>query len=294
MKRRLVRLYIRSNWALLGVTLGFTIMPVVMCLIFLMHYSSGVMPLDRWFSFYGIFDNEYHINNVLLSFIIVSYVLLFSNQFVYFLEAQSKAFNYRGTNTHFKYINVLCQFIDITVLVAIMVFILRVNGYHQIITYNRVLSLSVFLAFSITDALMWYQEYLIRRTLRDPLRIRLCNNNISFSRRSMLLINLPALIILLFSFYFHCWIKDDPFYHSYFDGAAFREIENFDLFIDGFETSIIFTSIIITQMVFAVLKITWSFTKFQIEHSISMPSATARSFKKPVGRSTKISGKVEV
>ncbi len=294
MKNRQLHMYIRKNWVLLSATLGFTILPIAMCLVFLMNYSSGNIPLDRWFSFYGIYDNEYHINNILLSFIVVSYILLFSNQFIYFLEAQSKAFNYRGSNTKFKNINLLCQFIDITVLIGIMIFILKVNGYHQIIAYNRVLSLSVFLAFSVTDILMWYQEFLIRKTLRDPLKIRLCNNNISFSRKSMMLINFPALTILTLSFYLHCWIVDDPFYHSYFNGKDFENIENFDLFIDGFETSIIFTSIIITQIVFAVLKIKWSFTKYQIEQNLPLLPVEMKQVKKLRRRKAKTINELSV
>ncbi len=266
MQMKTEKTYISENWFQLVFTVLFTVLPICLCLFFLFNYPSGALPVDQWLSQFGIHNNDYRINNILLLFIIVSYFSLSANLFIYLIETESKAYNYRGSNTLFKKLNVLSLLINLTVLIGIPVFILRTTNYNEIIHYNRYVSIIIFIAFTITDGLMWYQECIAGKTLRDPIKIKLCRNNIAFSRKSIVLINFPALMILGFSLLFHENIDRNTFFKSYFDGHQICNIENFKLFIDGFETSVIFTSIIITQMVFAVLKIKWSYRKFQIEN----------------------------
>lgn len=272
--------YIRENWFQLAFTVVFTLLPIGLCLFFLLNYSSGVLPFDEWFKKFGIRNNQYHINNILLLFIIVSYFSLSANLFIYLIETESKAYNYRGSNTLFKKLNILSLIINLAVLIGIPVFILRTTNYDEIIHYNRYVSIIIFIAFTITDGLMWYQECLARKTLRDPIKIKLCRNNIAFSRKSIALINFPALMILGFSLVFHNSIDNNAFFKNYFDGHDTYKIENFKLFIDGFETSVIFTSIIITQIVFAVLKIKWSYRKYQIENYVFDPKPEPKSIYK--------------
>ncbi len=271
--------YIRENWFQLVFTVVFTLLPICLCLFFLLNYSSGNLPINIWFNKFGIKNNDFHINNILLLFIIVSYFSLSANLFIYLIETESKAYNYRGSNILFKKLNVLSLLINLIVLIGIPVFILRTTNYDEIIYYNRYVSIIIFIAFTITDGLMWYQECLARKTLRDPIKIKLCQNNIAFSRKSIALINFPALMILGFSLLFHYSIERDDFFKKYIDGYETYKIENFKLFIDGFETSAIFTSIIITQIVFAVLKIKWSYRKFQIENYFFDPMTNKPSQK---------------
>ena len=216
----------------------------------------------------GITGNSLHIHNVLLAFILVSYFILFANQLLYFIGAEAKAFDYRGANKTFKRINLISLLIGVAVLIGIPVFLFRTTNYIDILDGNRYLSILIFLAFALSDGLMWYQECLAKNHFRDPKKIRLCKNNIAFSRKSMLLINLPALTILSFSLYLHNQIEGNRFYLSQLNGQEADMSVHFKLFIDGFETSLVFTTIIITQVIFAVLKIKWSYRKFEIENMV--------------------------
>jgi len=205
---------------------------------------------------------------VLIAFIMVSYVILFANQLIYLIEAESKALYYKGCDRLFRTLNLTSILIDILVLLSITLFIFKTSNYYEILHYNRYLALGVFIAFSFTDVLMWHQEYLERKALRDPIKKRLCSNNIAFRKKSILLINFPALLTLCFSLFIHQWVEGNEFYLTFFNGIENSKIENFNLFIDGFETSFIFTSIIITQIMFAVLKIKWSYRRYQIINSL--------------------------
>ncbi|MBK7305000.1 MAG: hypothetical protein IPI90_17610 [Saprospiraceae bacterium] len=260
--------YIRDNWGLLMFTTIFTTFPILICLGILIGYSLGVVPLDQWFNLLGISNNQFRISNVLIAFIMVSYVILFANQLIYLIESESKALYYRGCDRLFHKLNLTSILINILVLLSITLFIFKTSNYHEILHYNRYLSLGIFIAFSITDGLMWHQEYLARKALRDPIKKRLCSNNIAFCKKSILLINFPALLTLCFSLFIHHWVEANGFYLTYFNGMESMKIENFNLFIDGFETSFIFTSIIITQIMFAVLKIKWSYRRYQIINSL--------------------------
>lgn len=282
--------YFRKNWKLLLTTFFFTVFPIAACLILLTMYSSGKVPLEKWFTSFGIKNNEYHIHNVLLSFIIVSYLLVFINLLIYLIETQRKAIDYNGSNNLFKKINLGGQLVNLAVLITIGIFILRVSDYNDIIHFNRYISIGIFLAFALTDGLFWYQEFLERKTLEEQkllidkkqiteetrklietekenakIKINQCSNNIAFSRKSILLINLPALLILSFSLYLITKIEDNEFFMCHLNGTVLCTIEHFNLFIDGLETGVIFTSIIITQIIFSVLKIKWSYRRFQIE-----------------------------
>ncbi|HEX5626294.1 MAG TPA: hypothetical protein VFX48_09775 [Saprospiraceae bacterium] len=258
--------YIEKNWFLIVFTAAFTFLPIALCLFVLTQYSTGRVPLDKWFANMGITGNALHIHNVLLAFILVSYFILFANQLLYFIEAETKAFDYRGSNKAFKRMNLISLLIDVAVLIGIPVFLFRTTNYIDILQGNRYLSIVIFLAFTLSDGLMWYQECLAINHFRDPKKIRLCRNNIAFSRKSMLLINLPALTILSFSLYLHDRIEGNRFYLSHLNGQDTDMTDHIKLFMDGFETSLVFTTIIITQMIFAVLKIKWSYRKFEIEN----------------------------
>lgn len=258
--------YFSENWFQLVLTVILTLLPIGICLVLIINYSNGYFPIDQWFHSFGIQNNHFYINDVLLLFIVISYFSLFANLFIYLLETESKAFNYRGSNPLFQKLNLLSLFISLLILIGIPVFILKTTDYEDILHFNRYLSIFVFLAFTITDGLMWYQECLAGKTLRDPVKIKLCKNNIAFSKKSILLINFPALLILSFAWIIHYCIAQDPFFKTCKSCSTSVQIENFNLFIDGFETSVIFTSIVITQIVFAVLKIKWSYRKYQIEN----------------------------
>lgn len=271
-------------------------LPLVGAVISVLRYGSGS---DLLVFFNRIEGNEYPINNILLSAIISGFLVIFIGLIFYFNGVYDDISNYTGQNNNIKNLNKWCFYLLGSVLIIFVIYILflwistlqdisqgsKLFNLHNLIFFNKILSVTVFLIFFITDLLIKKsQEFQLQENTlalkNDPTdnvlikKIEHNKNHIRLSKDATWLINIPTLLLTVSIILFIEQISQRTRFKNCIDqGFHCVEIPNqlsdklFALFLNGLETGVIASGIIISQVIFIVLKTRWKLRSIQIENS---------------------------
>ncbi|MCX6318592.1 MAG: hypothetical protein NTW29_14965 [Bacteroidetes bacterium] len=231
---------------------------------------------------YEIFNfkdlSNYHINSVFIIFVLIGLVPVLLNLAFYLIDTFDLVFNYKGNNKKIKRIN-FSSFIGICILgVIITIFLFAIFTkqltFIKIVEFNRWISLSIFAVFLVIDCLTWWSESIEKLEESDINKKELHNKNISFSKNSTFLINIPTFFIILLSLLFVHKLELLNYYFQFTDTKNFvidlqinEKKDIIELFIVGIETGIIMTSIVFSQIIFYFIKTKWSYEVYTLQKS---------------------------
>lgn len=248
-------------------------------LLFKLILLIGPIILGGWFILtqYNTFDyfndlSKYNINSVFILFVYIALIPVLVNIVYYLNDSFELVFKYIGNNKAIKRLNKFSFFSILLIAIVTAIFILLISikylSFHQIVEYNRYVSLAIFLTFLVIDILTWKSELIEKKENNGDSEH--FDINISFSKESTFLINLPTLLIISLSLIFTYQLEHIEFYKNIIDRSSFLfdiqilvDKEIIELFINGIETGILMTSIVFSQIIFFFIKTKWDYRIFK-------------------------------
>lgn len=225
------------------------------------------------FNFHDL--SSYHINSIFIIFVLIGLVPILINLGFYLLDTYELVFNYKGNNKKIKVINKISFFGIMILGVIISLFIYAIFqknlAFLTIVERNRWISLSIFGVFLIIDLFTWWSEIIEKKEETDLTKKEIHDKNVSFSKHSTFLINIPTFSIILLSLFFVHKLETLNYYFQFTDNMNFlvdihinEKKDIIELFIIGIETGIIMTSIVFSQIIFYFIKTKWSYEVFML------------------------------
>ena len=237
-------------------------------------FLGGWFILTRYNTFNYFNDlSEYNINSVFIIFVYIALIPVLVNIVYYLNDSFDLVFKYNGNNKRIKVLNKFSFFSILLIAIITAIFILLISikylSFNQIIEFNRYVSLAIFLIFLIIDILTWKSE-LIEKSENNKDNSNQFDINITFSKESTFLINVPTLLIISLSLIFIHKLENIDFYKNMIDRNNFLfdiqilvDKKIIDLFINGIETGILMTSIVFSQIIFFFIKTKWDYRIFE-------------------------------
>jgi hypothetical protein len=272
-------------WLRVAIKAAVIFSPLLLVGCYLIRFEHGGGEILKAFN--EIRGNSYFIDDVLLAFIVASYVVVVIGLILYFVEIVNDLGGYSGSK---KLLIERLNGIAITLLVFVAAALVLYLGLIVLacvdlcsiplpafVLINRWLSLGIFSCFLVSDVLMWRSQSLQKAentakltstdaketALRDELSKEIEKNGRyrEFSKLSTFLINMPA-IVLSGSTIMLIWYLEiahrfrgvvDATLHGIEIPGAVR-LDTFSLFLHGVEAGIITATIIFSQIVYLGLK----------------------------------------
>jgi hypothetical protein len=265
--------------------------PLLVGLVVLVLAGYGYSTLD-WLQ--DIDGNKYQANNVLLLAILVSHLIVAISLWLYFKDTFGTVLHYKGRDDVFvgslmvramRWTGTARVFSVGYVALIVLASFWSAISFRFLIKGNKVVTIICFLIFVCVDKLLAdakgaenaeanevHAKAGTQPSAAENSR-RACNeNDIEFSRYSTFLINLPTIIITSLVWWLGWFMENHP---TAF-GAAFNSVSmtrvvvnsglDWHLFIDGLETGAIVASLLLSQMIFALIKIRYHVKEHEILH----------------------------
>jgi hypothetical protein len=242
----------------------------------------------------NINGNKYLSNNVLILFIFVSYFIVGLSLALYVKDIFNVVSDYKGGNVLVKKKNgwalVLLFLAGVLVLIYIAVIIVGVVTGWKPITFriiieaNKFVTIACFAIFVAVDLLI-ISSKAIEKSELDVLadnaekinRVFHSNNDMDLSWWSTFLISFPTIFITAMVWGLLHFISGHPdSFQVIHDAALSIDVSKVEidwyLFYDGIETGLIAASVILSQIIFAVLKLRYHYRAYVIDTENPLPT----------------------
>jgi hypothetical protein len=261
--------------------------------IFVLAYLTYLEDVDLVSSLFNIAGNIFFINNFLLILISLSFYTIFISILLYTIDLWSDIFRYKGDALKISVLHIFIFILIILLMIGIVMYIGLIIGtvadkiilkadfvnFNGILLINKWITLITFIVFLIADLTIFVTQKIIIKDIEgnkihfdnDEIKnktIKKAKNVAKFSLLSIFLINLPMIVVAIYTLIITNHIEMTEAFQFFYDKDLDLTIkmtkENFGLFIGGLETGIIIASILLSQLIFAVLKINWEFEEYII------------------------------
>jgi hypothetical protein len=281
-----IRSFVRAQWISLSVALATVFLPLLAAFVFLLLLTRFPPSIP---------GSIYLTNNVLLLFILVGYAIVFFGLVLYFITILKLAHEYRGANQEVSRASfdamVSALAAALIAIIIVFIFVSYIAGtflgaanmqFRLIVEANKFITLICFLLFTAIDLLIVKSMSLELKEFRAskvsdvaqyPNKRRLKSENIiSFSLSSTLLINLPIIAMTILVWWLIHFVTTHPASFEAIHDSIFninvpvptRRIDWY-LFLDGIETGMIAASVMVSQIIFLILKIRFQYREYTID-----------------------------
>lgn len=269
-----VATYIKGKWRKIIWNFLMLISPIILGLWIVLESPDWIFPFTI---FYEDNNTIYIINTVFVLFVFMSLLPVLVNMFFYLFDSSDQINSYQGVNRSIKnYHNVSIALafafgIIISAFLVILVYSVCFNqqllGLTAIVSINSILSVLIFVVFSLMDVLSWKSGAIIGKEKANRKMAFITKRS---AMESLLLIDVPALLIVLTSVFFLSELEDIDYFKSFLsDPRVFLKSvpvllqnnrkEVIELFPNGIEAGIIMTSIIYSQILYFILRVKWDY-----------------------------------
>jgi hypothetical protein len=142
----------------------------------------------------------------------------------------------------------------------------------DLLQVGRLVAVTVFSCFFIGDLALYRAQAARSKTLTEAKNIEQHQNNMSLSRLSVGLIDAPALILAGLVLYVIALLKNHAAFHQYRSmmwpyHVVMRPIDSdtFELALYGVEAGVLAATLIVSQLIFAVLMARWQIADSRID-----------------------------
>ena len=199
------------------------------------------------------------------------------NIFFYLLDSSDQIDLYKGTNGNIKkYHNFsMCIISSLAIIISVFLALLVMSAYSNlqlmklttVVLINSILSIAIFIAFSVMDVLSWKNGIIMGKEKTNRKVVFIIKKS---AMESLLFIDIPALLIILSSVFFLSELGDIDYFKSFLSNPRVflksvtvllqnNQREVIELFPNGIETGVIMTSIIYSQILYFILRIKWDY-----------------------------------
>ncbi len=259
--------------------------PLILAIYYVREFESG--KSDFLLRFNNIDGNTHLINNVLLAFIVASYLVVFIGLGLYLWSILFDLSGYIGNGRAVRLLNTLSLALLLIIAFALFFYLVVVAiacssrvpelvSFHQLVVTNKWLSFGVFFAFLVADVLAWRSQIIQEKentTLMssyaqgtEPYKkfekqLKLNGLLKQYAKDTTVVVNVPTLIlngsVVLLTSYLDLSIRlrgmVDPQLHLY-EVKFGLQGEIYSLFLNGIETGVIVCSIVFSQLVYLFVK----------------------------------------
>jgi hypothetical protein len=261
--------------------------------IIVLAYLTYVEDFDLVKSLFNIPENIFVVNNFLLILVALSFYTIFISILFYIIDLWSDIFRYKGDALKISVLHIFIFILILLLMIGIVIYIGLIIGivtdklivkadfvnFNGILLINKWITLITFMVFLIADLTIFATQKIIIKDIEgnkihfdnDEIKnktIKKAKNVEKFSLLSVFLINLPMIIVAIYTLIITNHIEMTEAFHFFYDkdlDLTTKMIKDyFGLFIGGLETGIIIASILLSQLIFAVLKINWEYEEYII------------------------------
>jgi hypothetical protein len=262
--------------------------PLVIAVVWLVRFNNG--SSGALLSFNQIHGNTYIVSDVLLAFIVASYVIVFLGLCFYFWGVINDLNKYAGDSSWIKFLNAFSLILLLTVFVALSFYLFAMyaickgwvsQNVHEtlnieiIVWLNKLLSFGIFSIFLLADLLVFISHTLQQKEITklldsSPNDIHLQSSKaqnsdqIHLSKSATFLVNIPTVFLTGSMLILTSYLSNaDRFRGAVDHHLHFMEIQHvvkpeiFQLFLNGFEAGVIVCTIIYSQIVYVIIRTKW-------------------------------------
>ena len=283
-----IRLFLRSRRISITSAFATVLVPLLAAFVFLLMLAY--FPAELTF-IQNMPGSRYLTNAVLILFILVGYTIVLLGLVLYLSTIYEIAFEYKGANKITTRASFTAMWLAVAAIILVFIFVSFIIAnfigvaniqFRYIVEINKVITLACFLLFTVIDLLIVKSKTLELSELQNiegPIAADIRRkqymkgeNVISFSWSSTLLINFPIIAMTSLVWWLIHFISAHPAsFEAIHDSTlglyvpvSTKRVDWF-LFLDGIETGMIASSVMVSQIIFLILKIRFQYREYSIE-----------------------------